>query len=125
MPCGDSSHGLKHSRGPGPKGRDPRPVIRPAQAGTDRDPENVPSAGGAARAGPPLAYTEIAAKPGYLLSYVLICSVRTHACYFPLLCPTAPFREFVLALHPFKIECALSSLHLQLYGTRLAHFECP
>ncbi len=52
----------------------------------------------APRAGPPLAHTECAANQGSVHPCVLLCSVSTHAGYFPLPCPTAPFRDFALAL---------------------------
>ncbi len=68
-----------------PIGSDPCHVIRPAHAGTDRDQENILQlvAPPAPRAGPPLAYSVTVTKHGALRPYVLLCMVKTHACYDP------------------------------------------
>ncbi len=93
MPCGNSNHCSDHSR------RLRSPPRHPPHPGRHRPrSRECPPAGGAARAGPPRAQIEIATKHGSLRPYVLFCSVRTHACYYPLLGPTAPFRDFALAL---------------------------
>ncbi len=69
-----------------PKGSEPRHVIRPAHAGTDRDQENILqlAAAPAPRAGPPLAYTETVTKQGTLRPYVLLALALTG-------CPVPPW----------------------------------
>ena len=68
-----------------PKGCDPRHVIRPAYAGKDRDLENILQLLAPARAscGSSTCLLTDCNEQGALRPYVLLCMVKTHACYDP------------------------------------------